>query len=329
MAMVTQRRIKRFLFVGPTGAGKSTVINMLFNDDARPSSLLQPALTSEGSGGSTACFSTYYSFPDRALTDSIGFGDHRFNKQETISMLQDVVKNSMVGYNKIYLCLRYGRISNDIRYYINLLIVIFGKKILKWCTLIYTHCEDDEMTKEKYLELNQSDTYITDVINAVQNVVFGNNAVHKKSNIESEFFENRKRLLNDLRCDMEKSSMKYYSPQPSNFVEWMRSILEMIVSKSTKEIKTCFQEIQALSGTISCLSMQEKFANYYGRCTICLDDMWDRDSIFTNCSHIFHKTCIDQWLEQKAKNCPICRVSLDRSDAFLTSFYFEDEKKTS
>jgi hypothetical protein len=31
------------------------------------------------------------------------------------------------------------------------------------------------MTKERYIELNKHDTYIIDIINSVQNVIFGAN----------------------------------------------------------------------------------------------------------------------------------------------------------
>jgi predicted GTPase len=78
MALITQRRMKRFLFVGPTGVGKSALINILFNDYVKKSSLLQPAGTS---AGSTACFTTYYDFPDYALTDSIGLGTTDLTKE--------------------------------------------------------------------------------------------------------------------------------------------------------------------------------------------------------------------------------------------------------
>ena len=326
---ISQRRIKRFLFIGPTGVGKSTVINMMFNENAKPSALLQPAGTSEGSAGATACFSTYYCLPDCALTDSIGFGDNRFNKQQTISMLKAVVKNSLVGYNKIYLCVRYGRISDEIRYYIDLLTTMFGKKILKWCTLVFTHCSHEKMTKEKYIEINKSDAYMVGVINAVENVVFGDNAVHENAAVENIFYQARQRFLDDLRRDMKNSNADCYSPQPDNVLEWIRSILNVVMSKSVTEIKSCLQEIQDISSTMSRLMLHQNFTNYYGQCTICLEDMWDKDSAVTKCGHIFHRTCIDKWLEQKLKNCPMCRWSLDGSDSFLTSLYSEENKKKS
>ncbi|KAJ4829381.1 hypothetical protein Tsubulata_014524 [Turnera subulata] len=53
---------------------------------------------------------------------------------------------------------------------------------------------------------------------------------------------------------------------------------------------------------------------YYGTscstCAICLTDFKDGDSckvLDPTCSHMYHVTCIDEWLVV-ARNCPICRV---------------------
>src|SRR5690349_2579075 len=148
--------IKRILFIGPTGSGKSTLINILFNDDVEKESLLKPAVANDTSSGVTAIFTTYYNFPSYAYTDSIGFGDNRFNHNEIFRTLKCIIKQSMVGYNRIYLCLRYGRISKEIRYYIDFLTTVFDKGVLNYCTIIFTHCKDKSMTKQSYLEKNKS-----------------------------------------------------------------------------------------------------------------------------------------------------------------------------
>ncbi|CAF1099302.1 unnamed protein product [Rotaria sp. Silwood1] len=61
---------KRILFIGPTGSGKSTLINGLFNDDVKKESLLIPAITNDTSSRVTSVFTTYYDFPTYAYTDS-------------------------------------------------------------------------------------------------------------------------------------------------------------------------------------------------------------------------------------------------------------------
>lgn len=323
MASDVPKRVKRFLFIGPTGVGKSTLINILFNDNVDQLLLSKPAPTSNRSTGSTSCFTTYYNFPYYAYTDSIGFGDDRFSEENLLSMLKATIKNSMVGYNKVFLCINYGRISNDIRYYIELLIVIFGKKILKWCTIVFTHCADQKMTKEKYIELNKNDKYIIDIINSVGNVIFGDNMYDEE--LESTLFQRRQRLLSNLKEDIDKCDTDYYISQPENFVEWLQMIWNMFTRKHIKQVKSCFEEIEKIAVITADLMTYQNFANYYGECSICSDDMWNTDSVFTQCHHIYHERCINNWLDRENSNCPLCRTVLDKKKSFLTSLYFDWE----
>jgi predicted GTPase len=113
MASGTERRIKRFLFIGSTGVGKSTLINILFKSVVNKLFLSKPAGTSEDSAGSTVCFKTYYNFLNYSFTDTIGFGDSRFAKEKILSILKDTITNSTARYNKIDLCIRHGRISRE------------------------------------------------------------------------------------------------------------------------------------------------------------------------------------------------------------------------
>lgn len=43
-----------------------------------------------------------------------------------------------------------------------------------------------------------------------------------------------------------------------------------------------------------------------GECSICLKDIFCNNMIKTECNHIFHKDCLNIWLNEK-KNCPMCR----------------------
>lgn len=44
-------------------------------------------------------------------------------------------------------------------------------------------------------------------------------------------------------------------------------------------------------------------------CSICLDDECDKQYIRTNCNHIFHEECINNW-SQINNNCPYCKSIL-------------------
>ena len=44
----------------------------------------------------------------------------------------------------------------------------------------------------------------------------------------------------------------------------------------------------------------------YKECVICLENMiYDEDLIIINCSHIYHKECIQKWLNRNSI-CPLC-----------------------
>ena len=43
-------------------------------------------------------------------------------------------------------------------------------------------------------------------------------------------------------------------------------------------------------------------------CTICLDKIKNTDKKVLSCNHVFHKNCVDTWL-QETPNCPLCRRS--------------------
>ncbi|KAF8489398.1 hypothetical protein JB92DRAFT_3013445 [Gautieria morchelliformis] len=49
-------------------------------------------------------------------------------------------------------------------------------------------------------------------------------------------------------------------------------------------------------------------SNTIERCLICLDDYEpENDLRLLTCRHVFHKLCVDRWLEQGRNNCPACR----------------------
>ncbi|CAJ1950183.1 unnamed protein product [Sphenostylis stenocarpa] len=45
-------------------------------------------------------------------------------------------------------------------------------------------------------------------------------------------------------------------------------------------------------------------------CAVCLCEFSEEVEIrrMRNCNHIFHRTCVDPWIDQNQKTCPICRT---------------------
>ncbi|KAL3652717.1 Homeobox protein B-H1 [Castilleja foliolosa] len=56
-------------------------------------------------------------------------------------------------------------------------------------------------------------------------------------------------------------------------------------------------------------------------CAVCLYEFGGEDEIrrLGNCRHIFHRSCIDRWMDHDQKTCPLCRtefIPVDMQEAF-------------
>ncbi|KAI3926126.1 hypothetical protein MKW98_028262 [Papaver atlanticum] len=60
-------------------------------------------------------------------------------------------------------------------------------------------------------------------------------------------------------------------------------------------------------------------------CTVCLKHVKIMDEIreLPNCCHVFHKECLDMWIDQYHFTCPLCRAKLDSAQGHLG--YDEDD----
>lgn len=53
-------------------------------------------------------------------------------------------------------------------------------------------------------------------------------------------------------------------------------------------------------------------------CRICQDEFDGGDEVrcLRNCVHVYHKTCIDRWIQDDMMTCPLCRTPI------VPDFYF-------
>ncbi|KAJ9168125.1 hypothetical protein P3X46_019687 [Hevea brasiliensis] len=59
----------------------------------------------------------------------------------------------------------------------------------------------------------------------------------------------------------------------------------------------------------------ERISGACDKCAVCLGHLKDHDVVreLRNCCHVFHKECIDRWLDHdhdNHKTCPLCRAPL-------------------
>ena len=49
-----------------------------------------------------------------------------------------------------------------------------------------------------------------------------------------------------------------------------------------------------------------------GDCAVCLSGIGGGDEVrrLSNCRHVFHRACLDRWMEHDQRTCPLCRAPL-------------------
>jgi hypothetical protein len=60
-------------------------------------------------------------------------------------------------------------------------------------------------------------------------------------------------------------------------------------------------------------TMRELLINKEDTCAICLAGLKSSCRIQTHCSHVFHETCLHQWIRKNNgfASCPLCRINLN------------------
>ncbi|KAJ3692595.1 hypothetical protein LUZ60_011690 [Juncus effusus] len=72
----------------------------------------------------------------------------------------------------------------------------------------------------------------------------------------------------------------------------------------------------SLYSPIKCQLCAVKFLKFHQEegivCAVCLGQLKAREEVreLGNCSHLFHKDCIDKWIDLGKISCPLCRASL-------------------
>ncbi|KAL3738437.1 hypothetical protein ACJRO7_019901 [Eucalyptus globulus] len=70
-----------------------------------------------------------------------------------------------------------------------------------------------------------------------------------------------------------------------------------------------------------------------GGCAVCLSSIEERDEVreLSNCSHAFHRECLDRWVDHNRVTCPLCRCLLFPSERARTRspcFQGEEDNET-
>lgn len=83
--------------------------------------------------------------------------------------------------------------------------------------------------------------------------------------------------------------------------DWSTSLIPRPLSHTTAKIKKQLPVTEYFPSGDKCKE-----------CAVCLNIMEAKQltRILKNCSHVFHKDCIDAWIDNNNLTCPLCRADL-------------------
>lgn len=148
------------------------MINCCYNRSVQLNDLEKPATVAKVDSciGTTSSLSNYVCQQNRIVfVDTIGYGDVRFHQDcsSFVVFFHELISYSSIGFNWVFLCLRYQQITEEILIYFQTVQQLLGEKSLARCTIIFTHCQIEDMTLERFLEANKEHPEFMNIIRKV------------------------------------------------------------------------------------------------------------------------------------------------------------------
>ncbi len=259
----------------------------------------------------------------KVFVDTVGYGDARFqtDRESFLLFFRELICYASVGYNWLFLVLRFERFTLDILVYVEMLEQLLGENALARCTIVFTHCKLRDMNRAKCIVANRESERIVCMLEKAHSVIFGDMDTFEDSDFDDEtrvlvnqnLAKRRQRFMEQLLEQVDSTDDNVLTLNESWFHSYWISF--------TQYIGYCAEKIFGKSNELSkryrlttALKKEIPVTIYYESCTICLEliiEIWDTEPTVcvTTCGHIFHYECLKKWFTQK-KQCPICRADL-------------------
>ena len=123
---------------------------------------------------------------------------------------------------------------------------------------------------------------------------------NNKARRQLRYLMNQRARENMMRIEQENNNMSNYNDNAENIEEINKEKLDILFSKKMSEH-----------------FYKSEYNQYGGGCSICLENFKKKSKVsMTPCNHVFHHTCIKDWLYKNAKNpkCPNCNKDVLAED---------------
>ena len=305
---------KIVVVVGSTGTGKTTLINMLFNNDSSAESCIKPYDTANTAAACTKKPIWLFNLKDyRIFGDTIGFGDPTMKQEEIANSIREFIQKFMVGFHALIIVAKYGRISDSERANLLAILELFEQNKNTLLVLTnYTGKKDAAGRKDAIEKWIADDQMVRNFVTKINNnVIVSNNCVDDL--LEEVTRPLRKQCLDELNAFINNSNTLIRTNLSlKEIVDRLGIAYKTICSIHGSTYAT------ALGITLTNLACQDVSC---GECAICLEPMDMQGMHLTPCQHCFHATCIKEAFEKNAK-CPICRT--DFNEVYRIVLYKND-----
>jgi hypothetical protein len=110
------------------------------------------------------------------------------------------------------------------------------------------------------------------------------------------------------REDIDNSGLEVIRPSVLTEYEKVGRIAPMCVDRVSFYFLSPCVKIRLFDGVFQCL--------------ICLEDYNPEEDLrLLTCRHVFHKECVDRWLETGRNNCPACRSQVRIPESFSLTIH--------
>ena len=296
--------LKTVLVLGSTGTGKSTILNMLFNDEHMPDSCKNPLKTGNAAGSATKQTTTLFDHRKQHLyLDTVGLGDPELFNEEIVYDLRELVGRAKLGFHAVIVVAKFGRVSAAERANIRAITSMFAPGWKSNAALVLTHYDGEFDTESQAVALRNwaaGDRDMEELLKNFASVILADNSLGRNEEANRPF---RKACLSALQAFI-ASKKTTVQPAPKTFFETIQTFLDIYfgllrLRRNAERLSNCLQ-----------LLARSSRSTITGTCCICLENINLDELVQTSCGHPYHGLCIKREIEVRPnKICPYCKAS--------------------
>jgi len=291
------------MVIGESGVGKSTIINMLYNQEHTEDCCLTPCKTGSTASSITQQTSLHLNLPKGwCFMDTVGIGDPTIEERKLIASIKGLVDHTANGFHCVVFVMRMERVTDSTRANLFLLQSIFAKEDLATNgVLVLTHWDGDLGGEEQ--DLNAwvgEDTTIHELVSSFGKVILTNNTLNRRG----AYPEARAQCLRQLNEFIVHRHSCIYSV-PVDFVD----LIGRLMQRFARSLYSKF------TGVAHFFIEEPPVPTICGECSVCMEPIQIREARWLPCEHAYHQGCVPA-----GGACPLCRAHFDYDDLFSFSW---------